>query len=242
MKIEVLKVLATVMLSVMPLTATAQISDEEKAEGFVSLFNGEDLSEWDGSPALWRAEDGAIVGQTTAENAISANQFIYWKGGDVEDFVLRFDMKINPAGNSGMQYRCWRISEDSPYRLAGYQADCDGAHNYSGILYGEGFRGFLCSRGQETIVGDDHRPKVVRQFADNEELKKQLKSDDWNSFEITADGFHFTHKINGNATAICTDEDKEQRRSSGILGIQIHVGPPMKVEVKNIRMKKLNAQ
>ena len=171
MKIEVLKVLATVMLSVMPLTATAQISDEEKAEGFVSLFNGEDLSEWDGSPALWRAEDGAIVGQTTAENAISANQFIYWKGGDVEDFVLRFDMKINPAGNSGMQYRCWRISEDSPYRLAGYQADCDGAHNYSGILYGEGFRGFLCSRGQETIVGDDHRPKVVRQFADNEELK-----------------------------------------------------------------------
>jgi len=225
----------------LPSVTSAQISDEERAEGFISIFNGQDLTDWEGNPNIWRVEEGAIVGQTTAEGParITYNQFLVWKGGEVGDFVLRFDFKISREGNSGMQYRSWLNPDPArPFSVFGYQADFDGAHNYSGILYGEGFRDILCHRGQETIIGDDSRPREVRRFAENEALRRELKVEDWNSFEVTAKGFTFTNKINGHVMSICTDEDTAKRRATGILAIQAHVGPPMKVEVKNIRIKK----
>jgi len=229
-------------LAFLPAVAFSQLSDEEKVDGFVSIFNGKDLTEWEGSTTLWNVENGAIVGQTTAEGAtkLDYNQFLIWKGGDVDDFVLRFDFKCSKEGNSGMQYRSW-VNKDPnrPFSVSGYQADFDGGHGYTGILYGEGFRGILCHRGQETVIGDDGKPKEVRRFAENEALKKELKVDDWNAYEVTAKDFTFTNKINGHVMSICTDEDTANRKASGILAIQAHVGPPMKVEVKNIRIKKL---
>ncbi len=232
----------TLLLFFLPAVAFSQISDEEKAEGFVSIFNGQDLTGWEGSPDIWKAENGAIVGQTGAEGPtkLTYNQFIVWKGGEVDDFVLRFDIKLTNPGNSGMQYRSWMNTDPAkPFSVSGYQADFDGGHTYSGILYGEGFRGILCQRGQETVIGDDHKPKEVRRFAENEALKKEIKIEDWNAYEITAKDFTFTNKINGHVMSVCTDDDKEKRKASGIVAIQAHVGPPMKVEVKNIRVKKL---
>ena len=240
---KVLITLCSLALSaLLPTLSPAQISDEEKAEGFISIFNGKDLTGWDGNPALWKAADGAIVGETTADGPanVKYNQFLVWKGGEVEDFVLRFDIKLSKEGNSGMQYRSWMNPDTAkPFSVFGYQADFDAAHTHSGILYGENFRGILCQRGQETVVGEDHKPKEVKRFAENEVLKKALKVEDWNTYEVTAKGFTFTNKINGQVMSICTDEDKEVRKSKGILAIQAHVGPPMKVEVKNIRIKKL---
>ena len=228
------------LLAFLPSVTFSQISDEEKAEGFVSIFNGQDLTGWEGNPAIWQVENGAIVGQTTAEGpaSITYNQFLLWKGEEVGDFVLRFDIKLSNSGNSGMQYRSW-INPDTarPYSVFGYQADFDGAHRYSGILYGEGFRDILCLRGQETIIGNDSRPREVRRFAEDEVLKQNLKVEDWNAYEVTAQGFTFTNKINGHTMSICTDEDEAKRRATGILAIQAHTGPPMKVEVKNIRIK-----
>jgi hypothetical protein len=230
------------ILAFLPAAALSQISDEEKAEGFVSIFNGKDLTDWEGDPNVWKVENGSIVGTTTAEGPakITYNHFLIWKGGETGEFVLRFDIKCSKAGNSGMQYRSWMNPDrNKPYSVLGYQADFDGAHAYSGILYGEGFRDILCQRGQETIIGDDSKPKEVRRFAQDAALKKELKVEDWNTYEVTAKGFTFTNKINGHIMSICTDEDKAKRRESGILAIQAHVGPPMKVEVKNVRIKKL---
>ena len=231
-----------VLSALLPSAALSQISDQERADGFVSVFNGKDLTEWEGNPAIWKVENGAIVGVTAAEGPakLTYNQFIVWKGGEVSDFILRFDIKLTNPGNSGMQYRSW-MNPDSerPFSVFGYQADFDGSHTHSGILYGEGFRGILCKRGQETVIGDDHKPKEVRSFADPETLKKEIAVEDWNAYEVTAKGFTFTNKINGHVMSICTDEDKEKRKESGILAIQAHQGPPMKVEVKNIRIKKL---
>ena len=221
--------------------AFSQLSEEERAEGFVSIFNGQDLTEWEGNPALWRVENGAIVGQTTADGPakLTYNQFIVWKGGDVDDFVIRFDIKLSKAGNSGMQYRSWRNPDVAkPFSVSGYQADFDGEHTHSGILYGEGFRDILCQRGQETVIGSDSKPKEVRHFAESDALKKELKAEDWNAYEVTAKGFTFTNKINGHVMSICTDEDPK-RKASGILAIQAHAGPPMTVEIKNIRLRKL---
>lgn len=224
------------------LSAAAQISEAEKDDGFVSIFNGKDLSEWEGNPSLWRVEDGSIVGQTGDEGPtkLTYNTFLIWKGEPVENFVLRFDIKLTPKGNSGVQYRSWVVDDkERPFRVNGYQADFDGSHAHSGILYGEGFGGILCNRGLETVVEANRKVREVRRFAESADLKKEFKVDDWNSYEITARDFTFTNKINGHVTSICKDEDEKTRKSSGVIAIQAHVGPPMKVELKNLRLKRI---
>lgn len=208
-------------------------------EGFVSLFNGKDLTGWSGDQRLWSVENGEIVGQTDADaKKIVKNTFLV-SDKSFANFVLRFDFKITNPGNSGLQYRSWTIKDETPFRLGGYQGDFDGGATYSGIVYGEGFRGILAERGKKCRIGDDHKSVTVEEFAKNEDLKKEVKIEDWNSYEIIADGFHFEHKINGKTTAILDDDDIQTRRADGVLGIQLHVGPPMKVQIKNIRMKEM---
>ncbi len=232
------------VLFLLPGFALAQINDQEKAEGFVDMFNGKDLTDWQGNPALWSVVDGCIVGQTASEGPakLNYNQFLFWTGGDVEDFVVRADIRLSQGGNSGFQYRSWELKEPTmPYRACGYQADFDGPHVYSGILYGEGFGGILCRSGEETVVEDvdgKRVPRTVKRFAENEALKNEIKVEDWNSYEIIAQGFTFTHKINGRIVSICTDNSAE-KRAGGLFAIQAHVGPPMKVEVRNLRIKRL---
>lgn len=218
------------------------VQSEEK-DGFVPIFNGKNLDGWDGNPDIWSVEDGCIVGTTGNQgekNHLTYNQFLIWRKGEVDDFTIKFDFWLSKDGNSGMQFRSWEDvdNKEQPYRVYGYQGDFDGAATYSGILYGENYRGILAQRGQETEIGDDHQPKEVRRFAENEDLKKKIKIEDWNTYEITARGYNITEKINGVVTSICTDNDKEVRRDSGILAIQAHVGPAMKVKVKNILLKR----
>ena len=230
------------LLALSPSVVLAQISEQELAEGFVPIFNGQNLTDWEGCSNIWRVEDGVIIGQTTAEGSarITYNHFLVWTGGEVDDFVLRFDMKICRAGNSGMQYRSWKNPDPNrPHSVFGYQADFDGEHRFTGILFGEGFRGILCLRGQKTVIGNDARPIQISRFADSDVLRDKLKFEDWNAYEVIAKDFTFTNIINGYVMSICTDEDVERRRASGILAIQAHTGPPMKVEVRNIRLKRL---
>lgn len=229
-------------LAVIAQTVDEKTADREKEDGFVSMFNGKDLSEWEGNAAIWSVEDGKIVGKTTAEGPahLSYNQFLVWKGEPVGDFVLRFDIKLSKAGNSGVQYRSQSVDDkERPYRVIGYQADFDGMHAHSGILYGEGFGGILGRRGWETIIEADRKPQTVRKYAENDDLKKDLKVEDWNSYEITAKGFTFTNKINDVVMSVCTDNDEQSRKATGIVAIQAHVGPPMVVELKNLRIKRL---
>lgn len=237
-----------VSLFCFPVLVEAQVSDEEKADGFVSMFNGQNLAEWDGNADIWSVQDGSIVGQTANEGPakLTYNTFLIWKGGDVDNFIFRADIKLTPGGNSGFQYRSQITPGDKPYSVNGYQADFDGSHAHSGILYGEGFGGILCERGLETVIETvtvenkiTKKPRTVRRFAENDALKKELKINDWNSYEVTAQNFTFTNKINGQIMSIATDEDKEHRRENGIFAIQAHVGPPMKVEIKNLRFKRL---
>lgn len=208
-------------------------------EGFIPLFNGKDLSGWEGNKDIWRVENGCIVGETEAEGPkkISKNTFLILKDKEFENFVIRFEYRLTKGGNSGVQFRSWIEKEDVPYRVAGYQSDFDGNNDHTGIFYGEGFRGILSHRGQEAEIGPDHQSKMIKQFAPSEELKKHIKIEDWNEYEISVNDFTFTNKINGYIMSLCTDNDKEMRRKTGILAIQAHVGPPMKVEIKNLRIK-----
>jgi hypothetical protein len=215
--------------------AAAEGVQQAGEDGFVSIFDGESLKGWDGNPDFWRVEDGTITGQTTAEKPTKGNTFIIWRGGQLGDFELKIDFKLTNH-NSGVQYRSFEVP-DQKWVVGGYQADCDGDRKYTGAIYGEKFRGLLALRGQKTVVGENHKPKVVGSVGDPDELKSHIKTDDWNHYHIIAKGFHFVQKINGVTMSEMTDEDAAQRRASGILALQLHAGPPMKVQFRNIRLK-----
>lgn len=214
-------------------------------DGFVPIFDGKTLDGWDGNPAFWSVEDGAITGQTTAENPTKGNTFLIYRGSEVGNFELKFEYKLI-GGNSGVQYRSFEVDpKESKWVVGGYQADFESGKRYSGILYGERFRGILADRGQKTeLTREDGKFKVnvIASVGDSDAIQKKIKSEDWNEYTVVADGFHFTHKINGVLTSECIDNDAEERRATGILALQVHAGPPMKVQFRNIRLKKLPAE
>ncbi len=218
------------------------ITSAVNADEWQSLFDGQSLEGWDGNPQLWRVEDGAITGQTTADNTISKNQFLIWRGGDVDNFELELEYRI-VAGNSGIQYRSFELP-NSEWGIGGYQADFEAGKRYSGILYGEQFRGILADRGESTELvrtNNKFEKKVIGKVGDSDEIQTKIKSEEWNKYRIVANGYQFQHFINGVQTIECVDNDQAQRRAAGLLALQIHVGPPMIVQFKNIRLKKLPA-
>ncbi|MDA1052268.1 MAG: DUF1080 domain-containing protein [Planctomycetota bacterium] len=213
-------------------------------DGFVSIFDGKTLEGWDGDPKFWSVSDGAITGQTTADNPTKGNTFIIWKGGDVGDFELKLEYKII-NGNSGIQYRSFVLENGADqWRIGGYQADFEAGDRYSGICYGEAFRGILADRGEKTVLSikdGKFNKEVVGSVGDSNEIGKQIKKEDWNDYHITAKDFEFVHKINGVTTCELTDNDEGARRASGLLALQLHAGPAMTVQFRNIRVKNLKA-
>lgn len=238
-KFGTMAVLVLFVASVFVCSVRAENPNPYPEKDFVSIFNGKDLTGWIGDSTLWSVEEGAIVGKTTAENPLKYNHSLAWDG-EVKDFVLRFEFWISQEGNSGMYYRGWYLNPEKPFQMGGYQADFDGPAKYSGIVYGESLRGILANRGTFSFITDDHKPMAIDQFASADELKQVIKIEDWNLFQVYACGDLFIHKINGKIMSILKDEDKEVKRDKGLLGIQIHVGPPMTVKLRNIRLKKIN--
>ena len=227
---------AFLLALVMPtLSESAWADDEWKV-----IFDGKTLDKWDGNPEIWRVEDGTITGQTIAEKPIKGNTFLIWRGGETADFELTLEYKII-GGNSGIQYRSFEVPNEK-WVVGGYQADFEAGENYSGINYGERFRGILANRGEKTVIGDDHKPKVIEKFGDTKEIQTKIKKEDWNQYHVTAKGYTFEHRINGVLTSVVTDEDKQQRRASGVLALQVHAGPPMKVQFRNIKLKQLKPE
>ena len=216
------------------------VGSTDAEEDWTSIFNGRSLENWDGNPEFWSVEDGTITGQTTADKPTKGNTFIIWRGGEIGDFELKLEYKII-NGNSGIQYRSFEVPNEK-WVIGGYQADFEAGETYSGINYGERFRGILAQRGQKTVIGDDHKPKVVEQFGDTKEIQSKIKKEDWNEYLITAKGFTFEHRINGVLTSVVTDEDKEMRKANGVLALQLHAGPPMKVQFRNIKLKQSKKQ
>jgi type 1 glutamine amidotransferase len=215
----------------------------------VSLFDGTTLNGWNGNPEYWHVEDGTITGETTAEHPARGNTFLIKEKLDTKDFEFSCEYKIRSGltpgkgfqPNSGVQYRSWE-NPKKRWVLSGYQADIDAGDTYSGSIYGENFRGLLAIRGQKTVIESNHKPKIVGSVGDQKELQTHIKKDDWNTYEISARGFHFEQRLNGVLMAVCDDEDTEMRRSDGILALQLHAGPPMKVQFRNIKYRALKPE
>jgi hypothetical protein len=203
------------------------------------LFNGKDLTGWEGNPALWSVEDGAITGKAnhTPETKISHNTFLVWKDGTVGDFELTLKYKM-VGGNSGIQYRS-KLKADGKFGpiVGGYQADFEAGKTYSGILYEEQGRGILAKRGEKVTVPDGKKPEVTGSVGDSNEIQASIKDGDWNEYKVVAKGNHLQHFINGKQTVDVTDEDAAKAAKDGILALQIHTGGPMTVQFKDIVLK-----
>ena len=205
-----------------------------------SLFDGQTLDGWDGNPLHWSVENGAIVGVNTKENPTKGNTFLIWKGGELKDFDLSLECKID-SGNSGIQYRSFlKPGEHDGWRIGGYQADFESGDKYSGICYGEAFRGILSLRGDRTTLSRDESGKLIKsveKIGDTGKLGLAINKKDWNTYRIVADGYRFEHYINGQKMTELIDNDEKERREEGLLALQVHAGPPMKVYYRNIRLK-----
>ncbi len=211
--------------------------------GEQNLFNGQDLTGWDGSPDLWSVEDGAIVGKTTAEHPAKSNTFLIWKGGTVADFELTCKFKIVPGpqgfANSGIQYRS-KVLDPSYWVVGGYQADMEAGKTYTGILYEERMRGILAKRGEKVTIkdGEGNKPaiEVTGQADNSDEIQASVKNGEWNDYKIVAKGNHLQHFVNGKLSVDVTDESSVAAKS-GVLALQLHAGTPMEVRFKDLAYK-----
>jgi hypothetical protein len=210
-------------------------------DGFRSIFDGKSLDGWDGNPKLWRVEDGCVIGETTAENPTKGNTFLIWRRGKPADFEFKCQFKMTSDGvNSGIQYRSREEPKEwGKWVIGGYQADMNGNDQYTGILYEERGRGIVATRGQKVTIGPDHKPQVVGNIGEEADLKAKINKHDWNDYHLIVRGNHLQHIINGQLMVDITDNDPEARRFSGLLALQLHAGPPMKVLYRNIELKEL---
>ena len=229
----------------------------DEHDGFVSLFDGKTLKDWDGDPETWRVEDGAIIGESTKERP-RQNSYLAYHGLEAKDFDLKLEIKVENGGGSGIQYRSsvgkpWiRGVRPGPvlpplkWMMTGPQADFwfpvkPSNFQWSGQFYSENTElGILAWRGQIT-EGEPGKPtRLLGNIASRDALGGYIKINDWNQYEIIARGGTFIHIINGQLMAIYIDDDPNSSNNvSGLIGIEVE-GTPCKVSVRNIWIRKFN--
>jgi hypothetical protein len=209
--------------------------------GFKPIFDGKTLKGWDCDPDFWHVENGAMVGQTTMQHQPKQNIFCIWKGGQPGDFELKLEYKMTGVnnGNSGIQYRSVELPDVAKWVMKGYQFDIDLAQQYTGQIYEERGRTFLALRGQLSYIPNGGKVGSIGSVGDGGQLKSYIKDGDWNEIHIIARGNTLIQLINGHVMSSLVDDDTQNRKMAGEIGIQLHRLPnaAMKMEARNIRLK-----
>lgn len=221
--------------------------------GMRRLFNGRSLDGWNGDPRLWSVRDGVIHGETTPEKAADGNTFLIFCGPDREqllssvfrDFELRLSFRCSATNNSGIQYRSEPIRKESrnAWVVAGYQHEVRnevGMPNVAGFIYDEAGRaGRLTNPGEKAVRSADGQKTVDARLIDQDGFEKLFRLNDWNDVVIIADGARIRHFLNGRQVNELIDHDPVTFRPAGVIALQLHGGPPMWVEFKDIRLRQL---
>jgi len=212
----------------------AMMAHPQRAEKLIaiSLFDGKTLSGWDGDPAYWSVKNGAIIGETKPGKIPKQNTFLIWRNGEPGNFDLHVEYRIT-GGNSGIQYRSEELP-DIRWAMKGYQADIDAEDKYTGQIYEERGRGFLALRGQNAQAEPRSKPVVFGSLGSDAELKGAIHAQGWNKYRIMARGNVLVQVLNGRVMSTLIDDDAANRKMNGLIGIQLHAGEPMKIEVRNI--------
>ena len=220
-------------LCLLTIGGTTFAADED---GFVSMFNGKDLTGWEGMPEGWRVEDGAITGESTKEKPCKKSHYLYYTAAEPGDFILRCEIKL-VGGNSGIQFR----SQKRPnFDTDGYQADFDATNKWTGCLY-QHKRGAVVLRGKKATIAKDGR-RDEKEFSPVAKLAKKIKDSDWNEYEIIASGSKIALKLNDELMCEVEDNDAKMACKKGVIALQMHQGPPMMVQFRNLRIKVLDEE
>jgi hypothetical protein len=202
-------------------------------EGFEAIFNGRDLTGWEGSPEYWSVADGCLTGK--ADGTLKFNRFLVWRGGTVKNFELRVQVKVTPGGNSGLQYRGTERPDLGESVVTGYQCDVVAKRpDYNGMLYEERGRRILAHTGERVVIDAEGQPWVVGRFP-----LKAFPPGEWHEYRVLARGNHHEHWIDGHPTVDVIDLDPKGRKLEGVLAVQVHVGPPMTIQYRDAFLKRL---
>lgn len=205
--------------------------------GFVSLFNGRDLAGWAGDARIWSVRDSAITGQTTPDVRVTENNFLLWKD-EVQDFELRLKFKLE-GGNSGIYYHARQrpAGQTKGESLVGTQADFDATGRWTGVIMEYTLREVLAERGQRVLIDESGKKQAVGTVGDPQQLLAAVQANAWNDYTVVVQGGHVVLKING--LTMCELDDRDPRRLvRGWLGLQVHAGPPMCVQFKDIYLRR----
>jgi hypothetical protein len=235
-------------------------------DGWTQIFDGKTLNGWDGPTEVWHVEDGSIVGVSSNDHP-SGTTNIIWRGGEVGNFMLKVEMKLEGAGaNGGIQYRSLnvppkkrempaRLTDEQKQRmqqnqllsqqrgkwnLTGYQADFDYNNRYTGQLYEQDSeRGIIAWRGQMVATEPGRPHRLIASLGDPDALKAFIKPGEWNQYEIIADGHTLTHIVNGHVMAVLVDTDPKFYQAKGLLAFEIEGPGDVKISHRNVWLKKL---
>ena len=220
-------------IRIMELKPGEEVATSDPPECFQAIFNGRDLTGWEGSPAYWSVEDGCLNGK--ADGTLKFNRFLTWRGGTLRNFELRVKVWVSPTGNSGLQYRGTERPDLGESVVTGYQ--CDVVANrpdYNGMLYEERGRRILAHAGERVVIDSTGQPWVIGQFP-----LKSFPPGEWHDYRVLAEGNHQRHWIEGHPTVDVIDLDEKGRKLDGVLAVQVHVGPPMTIRYKDFFLKLL---
>lgn len=218
-----------------------------RAEAWIEPFNGRDIKDWDGPPGFWRADGGVLVGETTPEHKVDQHSYLIWRGGEVRDFELHVKFRVAGKGaNSGVQYRSKDLGN---HEVAGYQCNIEPRRvGFTAVLEemkdreGKRRHGHLAEIGEVVRFTGNGERNVTGATGKPEEINTGLTQDDWNDLTILAEGPRLRHWLNGKLAVDVTDEDTQHSARTGVLALQLHTGPPMKVEFKNMWLRNIGAE
>lgn len=230
-----------------------QPASQPPVSDFTPLFDGKTLTGWRGDAPYWSVRDGAILGQITEQTRITANRFLIYEGQIPADFEFVAEYRVSPRGNSGVNYRSEVVEGVDFHALRGYQCDIDGQNRYTGSNYEERRRTTLASIGQSVVIPNTAGAgdlkfvegnrwtagKLESELPPAKELTSKLLPHQWHEVRIVARGNVLEHFIDGELVSKVVDNDEANRRSAGRLGVQVHVGPPMTIEFRNLRVRSL---
>jgi hypothetical protein len=227
--------------------------DKPKAEipaagtdGWISLFNGKDLTGWEGLEGYWSVVDGAIQCSETKENSKQSDLILLPSKDHPEKFAnfeLRYSFRwTTPGGNSGVQFR-GKIDNPKMLHVGGYQADIDAGNGYTGIIYDEsgvaGGRGIMSKRGEKTVWDGENKRTGTPLDKTDAEIKAKIKPiGEWNEAVVVADGNHITYTLNGQLTTEMIDNSPKACKD-GVIGLQMHGGHTMTIQFKDIKIRML---
>ncbi len=222
-----------------PLDPLPPLEDEP---GFQSIFDGKTLEGWKAADmSFWSIEDGAITAKITPEHPTERNHYLVYQGGALGDFELKLRHRIlsSSSVNCGFQFRSEIFNGKITDDCRGYQVDNNTQTPWLVRLYDEHGRETLAWRGEKTVFDSNGQPVTTK--IEGAEGPARFRLEDWHEYHLICQGPRLTLKINGRTVAEVLDNDPKQQDLSGILALQLHSGPPMTVQFKDIRLKPLGA-